>query len=89
MEALEGLEKILAQLEAGAIAKTQDTTGPDALDAVLAEPPRTTAVRRLREDEVIQRFRTELATGLVRGDTVRGFFDLLTRALDALLAGRA
>lgn len=57
---------------------------PDAIDAVLAAPPRTSQVASLRNDPVINAFRNELADGLIRADTAHQLIALLSTALDKL-----
>lgn len=91
MSALQELDALLNRLEgaeAGAEAPAR-SAGQDAIDVTLAEAPRATAVRRMRESEVVQRFRAELAAGRVELATVRSFLEVVGRVLDVVLAGRA
>ena len=55
------LEKLLAQLEQW---QPQAPRG-DAIDQVLAAPPRQTSAPSLRHHETVQKFRAELSTGRV------------------------
>lgn len=87
MTVIEELDKLIAALD-GAAAKTE-AAGGDAIDRVLAGAPRGTAVRSLRQDEVIRRFRQEVADGLIRVDTVGKVLNLVTQVVTHLLAGGA
>lgn len=60
--------------------------GADAIDAVLASPPRVTAVRSLRRDPVVETFRRELTDGLIRVDTLNRLLSLVNTVVTALLA---
>jgi hypothetical protein len=86
MNPLNEIDALLARLE-GAV-QSKSPSG-DAIDACLLAQPRTTAVRRLRESEVMQRFRAELAAGRMQADTVHGFLNLLGQVLDAVPAARS
>lgn len=55
----------------------------DAIDRVRASAVRTTNVRSLRRDPVMEQFRKELSDGLIRADTVRQVLELVSMALDA------
>ena len=57
----------------------------DAIDAILAGEPRTTAVRSLRDHEVVQQFRRELSDGLIRADTVNKLLGLIRTVVDAAM----
>lgn len=57
----------------------------DAIDRVRASTARTTSVRSLRRDPVMEQFRKELSDGLIRADTVRQVLELMSMALDARL----
>ncbi len=61
------------------------TKRKDAIDAILASAPRTTAARSLRDHEVVQQFRRELADGLIRADTANGLLGLIRTVLDAAM----
>ena len=58
----------------------------DAIDAVLASPPRSTGVRSLRRDPVVETFRQELVDGLIRVDTLNRLLGLVNTVVTALLA---
>lgn len=57
----------------------------DAIDAILAGEPRTTAVRSLREHEVVQQFRRELSDGLIRVDTANKLLGLIRTVVEAAM----
>ena len=57
----------------------------DAIDAILAGDPRSTAVRSLRDHEVVQKFRRELSDGLIRVDTANKLLGLIRTVLDAAM----
>ena len=57
----------------------------DAIDAILAGPQRTTAVKSLRDHETIQRFRKEFADGLIRVDTARQLLGLIRMAVETVM----
>lgn len=61
---------------------------PDAIDDILASPPRATNVRSLRDDPVIVSFRRELMNGMIRADTAHKLLGLLSTLLDRVLATR-
>jgi hypothetical protein len=98
-----GLEAALAATGLGTNASGEATRGPsgaangagadssdgDAIDRVLASKPRSTVVRSLRDDAAIQRFRDELADGLIRADTAGKALDALVKIVAVLAAGRA
>ena len=79
------LEALLAKLEG--TAPGEDSEG-DAIAEALTGLVRVTAVRRLRDDEVMQRFRSELAAGRMEAATVKSFLDLLGQTLNVVLTGR-
>lgn len=60
-----------------------DSTPGDAIDRILARPPRRTDARSLRTDPAIVAFRRELQDGIVRADTVRRVLQLISAALEA------
>jgi len=57
----------------------------DAIDAILANEPRTTAVRSLRDHEVVQQFRRELSDRLLRVDTVNRLLGLIRTVVEAAM----
>ena len=57
----------------------------DAIDAILASEPRTTAVRSLRDHEVVQQFRRELSDGLIRVDTANKLLGLIRTVVEAAM----
>ena len=57
----------------------------DAIDAILASEPRTTAVRSLRDHEVVQQFRRELTDGLIRVDTANKLLGLIRTVVEAAM----
>ena len=77
----ENLDSLLEELEL----RVRQTDRQDAIDAVLAGEPRTTAVRSLRNQEVVQRFRQELSDGLIRVDTVGRLLDLIRTIVSAVM----
>lgn len=82
------LDRLIAGLEARA-SRTSASAGDherpgDAIDAVLREPVRTTAVRSLRGDPVIEQFRQELVDGLIRVDTARRVLEVLNAVVSRL-----
>ncbi len=78
--ALDELMKVLERLERPAAPALRG----DEIDRVLAGPPRRTDVTPLRDSPVMERFRTELADGLVRLDTLNQFLRLVATVLDRL-----
>lgn len=57
----------------------------DALDTILGGDPRSTAVRSLRDHEVVQKFRRKLSDGLIRVDTANKLLGLIRTLLDAAM----
>ena len=57
----------------------------DAIDAILANEPRSTAVRSLRDHEVVQQFRRELSDRLLRVDTVNRLLGLIRTVVEAAM----
>jgi len=57
---------------------------PDAIDAVLAAPPRTSRVRSLRDSPVVAQFRQELLDGLIRADAARRLLALIAEVVKRL-----
>ncbi len=87
-ESVQGvLDDLLATLERG-LARSAGT-GPgealrgsrDAIDAMLADPPRRTEVRSLRRAPEVEAFREALVDGLVRADTVNRLLRLVNDVL--------
>ena len=78
----EELDRLVHTLETG----TAPAAGPaDAIDAVLAAPARTSDVRGLRHDPIIEAFRRELTDGLIRVDTAHQLLSLVNTVLTTLL----
>lgn len=91
MNAIEKLDQIIDQLDQTAGAAAPPATGAapatgDAINRVLDAPPRTTAVKSLRDEPVMQQFRQELTDGLIRADTVRQFLAIIQQVLSAALS---
>ena len=57
----------------------------DAIDAILAGEPRTTAVRSLRDHEVVQQLRRELSDGLIRADTANKLLGLIHTVVETAM----
>ncbi len=76
------LDRLLKSLD-GAV-RTQ-AGGGDAIDLILASPPRTTEARSLRHDPVVEAFRRELTDGLIRVDTANKLLSLVNTVVTALL----
>ena len=57
----------------------------DAISRELERERRVTAVRSLRDDPIVQQFRTELADGLIRADTVQQLLGLIDRVVQRVL----
>lgn len=76
------LDRLLDTLE-DTPAPSAPPRAPDAIDRVLASAPRVTHARGLRDDEVVQLFRAEVESGLLRVDTVRQLLGLIRMALEA------
>lgn len=72
---------------AAAADKAAATT--DAIDAILAAPPRTTAVKSLHDAPAIQAFRAELAAGVVRAQTAIRVLDFAAQLVHLLSRGLA
>ncbi len=58
----------------------------DAIARIRGGPARTSAVRSLRDDPVLERFRQEATDGLIRADTALRLLDLVTRIVEAVRA---
>jgi hypothetical protein len=78
--ATEVLDDLLSTLESGS-QKQVENGGGDAIDRVLSAPPRSTAVRSLRDAPEVLAFREALADGMIRADTV----NRLLRLVDAIV----
>ena len=63
-----------------------DPAAGDAIDLILATPPRETQVRSLRNEATVQAFRRELVDGLIRVDTANQLLRLVTTAITSLMA---
>ncbi|MFO0972758.1 MAG: hypothetical protein U1A27_04865 [Phycisphaerae bacterium] len=72
----------------GSAAPKIAAAGGDAIDAVLAGAPRTTAVVSLVDSPVMQKFRQELTDGLIRVDTVNQLLQLAALVLSKLPIGK-
>ena len=57
----------------------------DAIDAILAGEPRTTAIRSLRDHEAVRQFWRELSDGLIRVDTANKLLGLIRTVVDAAM----
>ena len=84
-ETQDPFDQIIKLLERGEDATPEPATG-DAIDRILARPPRRTRVRSLRDHPAIIGFRRELEDDLVRADTVRAVLGLIRLALEAKLS---
>jgi len=84
MNAVEMLDELIAGLDAGL--KGRPAAG-DAIEEILSSPDRQTAVRSLRDSEVMVRFRQELTDGLIRVDTAAKVLDVVRRAIAVLVQG--
>ena len=77
------LSSLLEALQAR-LGENLSTGAPrDAIDEVLASPPRTTGVRPLVNHEAVRRFREELAAGAIGADTANGLLKLIGTILAA------
>ena len=54
----------------------------DAIDEILSDAPRKTAVTPLRDHETVKRFRQEVTDGLIRLDTARQLIGLIRLAIE-------
>ncbi|HEY3245924.1 MAG TPA: hypothetical protein VGM03_21490 [Phycisphaerae bacterium] len=72
----EHLEQLVSVLE-----RMVSKEPADAIAAELTAPPRTSAVRSLRNDEVVQQFRQELVDGLIRVDTANRLLALVSQVI--------
>ncbi len=90
------LERLLSTLGAAAVGSLDELESPvkpaasrspakDAIDAVLAAPDRATAVASLRHSEIVEAFRSELTSGLIRVDTANQLLRLVNEIVIKLL----
>lgn len=97
IEAFEDLVKLLDQLLAGQAKACADASAPraatsdvpaaplhDAIDDVLAAPPRQTHVVSLADSPIMQQFRVELTNGLIQIDTLNQVLRLVQFVLARL-----
>jgi hypothetical protein len=78
----EELDRLVAELDAAtADAPSQPI---DAIDAVLASPPRETKVSSARDLPEVQAFREELVNGLIRVDTANRLLRLIAEVVARL-----
>jgi hypothetical protein len=70
-----------------AAAAGRATTAADAIDAILAAPPRASNVKSLHDAPAIQAFRTELAAGMVRAETAIRVLDFAAQLVNLLSRG--
>ena len=75
------LDRLLQTLQA--LADRPATSG-DAIDRILAGPPRQTLVRSLHDDPTVQRFREDLTNGLIRVDTANALLGLIERLVTGI-----
>lgn len=83
-EATQILDDLLKTLD-GRLAASGPSARGDAIDAVLAEPPRTTAVTSLRESPAVAEFRQALTDGLIRVDTANRLLTLINSVITRLV----
>ncbi len=76
------LKRLLETLDKGI---QQQPDAGDAIDLILASPERTTEVRSLRHDPVVEAFRQELVDGFIRVDTANKLLNLVNTVVTALL----
>ena len=57
----------------------------DALDMILESPARRTAVKRLRDSEVVQQFRDDLSKGILRTERLTQVLSLISVVVRAIL----
>ncbi len=77
----ENLDRILERLEAS----LEPRRRRDVIDEILAGAPRKTDAVSLRDHPVVQEFRRELSSGLIRVDTAKRLLGLIRMALEAAL----
>ncbi len=76
------LEQLLRTLDQGI---QQQPGAGDAIDLILASPPRETRVRSLRNEPVVEAFRRELTDGFIRVDTANKLLSLVNTAVTAMM----
>ena len=60
-------------------------SGPrDAIDRIVQGPRRKTDAKSIRNDPAMQRFRRELADGLIRADTANQLLRLVSRVISGM-----
>ena len=79
-EATNELDALLGELER----RLRAAGRGDAIDRILGGAPRTTQVRSLRDDEVVESFRRELSDGLIRVDTANKLLHFVSQVLAAV-----
>ena len=79
------LDRLLQTLQALA---DEPRANGDAIDRILAQPPRQTRVRSLGDDPTVKRFREDLTNGLIRVDTANALLGLITRFITGIRAAR-
>lgn len=77
----ENLDRILERLEAS----LEPRRRRDVIDEILAGAPRKTGALSLRDHAVVQEFRRELSSGLIRVDTANRLLGLIRTAVEAAL----
>jgi len=75
-EAVERLDTVLRTVRSGG--------SGDAIDRVLLQPSRETAVVSLHDSEIIRKFRDDLADGLIRVDAANQLFRLVSQIISLL-----
>lgn len=83
-EATQILDDLLKTLDSKLGASPATGRG-DAIDAVLADAPRTTAVTSLREAQAVADFRQALMDGLIRVDTANRLLRLVNEVVTRLV----
>ncbi len=73
-KATEAFERLIGALES---LDTESRLPDDAIDRILAEAPRRTDAKSLRDDPVVARFREDLSNGLVRVETAQALFQMI------------
>lgn len=75
----------LDAMQAAAAERIAASRPADAIDQILASPPRVTATRSLRDDPIMLRVREEELAGLIQVDTMHQVLGLINRALAMLV----
>ncbi len=84
MSATEQLDQLVAALD-----DAVQGAGGDAIDDLIAAPPRTTTVVSLKNHDTVRRFREELSDGLIRADTANRLLALVGTIINHLTGGGA